>query len=483
MLAPRMHERYLYAALPVAALLAVQEPAMLLVLAMLSLSCLFNLAYVKHTLESNTQSLAPHDPFGAMTGIFNLVILAYSMWNGFAPRAKNRAPETPASRPAADRTAAQPRWIRTETIILAVLVGLAIVSRFSRLGHSAGSGPEELQVVTQARAYLRGDYFFDAEPPLIALSVSASMRLFGDNPWSWRMPIAVLGVALIVTTYLLGRRMFRSRLAAGLAATLVLIDGLFVADSRAAAPDIAYLSFAALSYLFLFRFAQSSVPAVRSRALACTGCALGLCLAAKLYAPVAAVLLVSGCIIYLTANSSGSGSESQPAGVLRGRDRLVLGALLLTGSVAGLVYFAALLPNYLCKPWGGVSALWQYHTDAGWFAELESSMHGSPDFPVWKWPTMLPLASYWQPVVGSSEVAAILAGAGAFCRWVALVAVLITTVRLFRYPDFVKVFVVSGYFACLVIWLPAGLPQIADYYLPSLYFSYLALGGVLSEWS
>ena len=52
MFAPRMHERYLYPALVFVIPLALESSEMMVVFAVLTLTCLFNLAYIKHTLES-----------------------------------------------------------------------------------------------------------------------------------------------------------------------------------------------------------------------------------------------------------------------------------------------------------------------------------------------------------------------------------------------------------------------------------------------
>jgi Gpi18-like mannosyltransferase len=51
MLAPRMHERYIYPAIALAAPLALEAPAMTAVFAILSFTGLVNLAYILHTLQ------------------------------------------------------------------------------------------------------------------------------------------------------------------------------------------------------------------------------------------------------------------------------------------------------------------------------------------------------------------------------------------------------------------------------------------------
>jgi dolichyl-phosphate-mannose-protein mannosyltransferase len=61
---------------------------------------------------------------------------------------------------------------------------------------------------------------------------------------SWRFPNAIIGTMLVGITYLLGRRMLHSRLAATLAAGFILCDGMFIVDSRIAVLDIVYVTWA-----------------------------------------------------------------------------------------------------------------------------------------------------------------------------------------------------------------------------------------------
>ncbi len=82
--APRMHERYLYPALVFAIPLVVDEPAMFWVFAVLSLTCLFNLAYILHILGT-TVFLEPRDTPAMAASVINAVtffaaaVLGYSV--------------------------------------------------------------------------------------------------------------------------------------------------------------------------------------------------------------------------------------------------------------------------------------------------------------------------------------------------------------------------------------------------------------------
>ena len=169
-----------------------------------------------------------------------------------------------------------------DTIVLAALVAAAAATRLWHLGLPAEIVFDEVHFVAQARHYIRAEPFLDPHPPLAKLVIAAGIVLFGDHPWSWRIGNALLGILLVALTYMLGRRMFASRLAGALAASFIICDGMFLVDSRVAVIDIVYLTFAAWSYLLLFRFAESSDARDRRRTLAAMGVTLGLCLGSKL---------------------------------------------------------------------------------------------------------------------------------------------------------------------------------------------------------
>ena len=290
----RMHERYFYAALVVAVPLAVEEPAMLVALTALTAACWFNLIYAKYTLESFPPFVATHDPFAKAASIVNLMVFLYALRSAFA---RDPERESIAPAPAFNGHAAIP-WSRTDAIVLGALIVLAL-SRLWHLGYPSALF-DEREFTGQARAWLAGQSYFDSQPPLGVELIALSIRIFGDYLWSWRFPMAAAGIALVAITYLLGRRMLGSRSTAALAAAFILCDGLFLVQSRVASPEIVFVTFAALSYLLLFRFIQSNQAAARRRTIAGIGLALGLCLASRLYIPIAVLVLVMGTLIQVS---------------------------------------------------------------------------------------------------------------------------------------------------------------------------------------
>ena len=249
---------------------------------------MFNLVYVKKVLDTNS-FLDARDPWAMVASAVNVALLGVSLWYGWQAisqsqpvgkfsdmwrRVERLATEraAPLARPpsAAARAANVRRGRGLDTIIVVALLVVAAFLRFYRIGHPNEIVFDEVHFVGQARHYLHGEDFLDPHPPLAKLLIALSIMLFGDHAWAWRLPNAALGTALVGITYLLARRMFNSRLVGALAGLFVLCDGMFIVDSRIAVLDIVYVTFGALSYLFLFRFIQTP-DGPRSAAGRCCG--------------------------------------------------------------------------------------------------------------------------------------------------------------------------------------------------------------------
>ncbi len=507
MVAPRMHERYLYPAIVFAIPLALQEPAMLAVLALITLTGVFNLAYVLHALNT-TVFLDAHDGPAMLAALLNCLALALAAVYGFA-RLPRTAPESdsgdsylPSSHwlvnafsgmdaklaltPASRETYQPLAWLRTDTVLIVLLTGVAALVRFWHLGHPPEIVFDEVHFVGQARHYLHNEPFLDPHPPIAKLVIAAGIYLFGDHPWSWRIGNALLGTILVAITYLLGRRMFRSRMAAGLAAALIAADGFFIVDSRIGCIDIVYVTLAAIAYLLLFRFMQTPNLASRRIILVPLGVVLGLCLGAKLYVPGITFLLVIGFVGFTLWRPDSSADQPLDSpeclAVRRMRICRTLGGLVMTGAIATIFYIGSFAPHYALGWWGGIADLFHYYKDVMWYENSVSTATHPYASPWWSWPLMLRPVAYWQNFPPKGNVVATIWGAGNPLTWWAVIpAMSIIAVRTVERPTVTRSFLLIGFLAYFFIWIPIGRILFLYHYLPSVYLGYLALGLILSD--
>jgi len=234
------------------------------------------------------------------------------------------------------------------------------------------------------------------------------------------------------------------------------------------------VTFAATSYLLMFRFIQKLDRGVSRVTLLGLGASLGLCLASKLLYPGVTFLLVLGFLIFRIAVRDPQVSSS-PA-------RTIIGAALLVSSSAAIAFLATFLPNFALGWWGGIESLIHYYSDVIWFQRTvlarAPDLHSSP---WWSWPLMLRPFVYWWRYVDGGRIAVIWCGGNPILWWGATVAMLATLARVLWRPTLRDTFIVIGYFGYLAVSLPAGRSLYTFHYMSSLYLAFLALAVSLGD--
>ena len=136
---------------------------------------------------------------------------------------------------------------------------------------------DELYYVDGARDLLKygvevtgSEAEFVVHPPLGKWMIASGIKLFGDNPFGWRIATAVIGSLLITIVALIAHRLYRDPLLTALASALMAIDGLALVHSRTALLDN-FLTFFILLATYFFI----------TKRYWWTGFALGLALATK----------------------------------------------------------------------------------------------------------------------------------------------------------------------------------------------------------
>jgi len=93
---------------------------------------------------------------------------------------------------------------------------------------------------------------FVVHPPLGKILIGFGMFLFGpQNPVSWRISTAIIGILAVVILMIVAKLLFRSTLLATIAGLLFAIDGNAIVMSRVALLDNYVMFFALLGFLFI----------------------------------------------------------------------------------------------------------------------------------------------------------------------------------------------------------------------------------------
>ncbi|MCY0881289.1 MAG: glycosyltransferase family 39 protein, partial [Firmicutes bacterium] len=120
-------------------------------------------------------------------------------------------------------------------------------------------------------------------PPFAKEVIAASIWIFGNHAWAWRLPGEILGILAVGGLYALTRDMFQSRATALVAAGLAAVDGLMITMSRVALLDSIAFPLVVLNGWMLWRLSAAlrRGQAVRWPHWAGWGILLGLGLSAK----------------------------------------------------------------------------------------------------------------------------------------------------------------------------------------------------------
>src|SRR5215510_8033195 len=106
---------------------------------------------------------------------------------------------------------------------------LAVVAALFRLPFLAFPTEEyfdEVYHAKTARQYLVGENPIEwVHPPTAKLLIAVGVYVFGYEPWAWRLPAALAGIALAPVFFLFARRVLATERAALFASVLLLSDG------------------------------------------------------------------------------------------------------------------------------------------------------------------------------------------------------------------------------------------------------------------
>ena len=181
---------------------------------------------------------------------------------------------------------------RAAVIPLALIV-LALALSLPRLTTPAVYVFDELYYAYTAGKYVAGEEAYSTEipprqdpaiewthPPTAKLLIAGGIVLAGDNPLGWRIASVLFGIAGVAIAYLLALSLTGSRITSGLAAGLLLMDGLYLVESRTGMSNLFVLVFANGALLAFYRVLTVSPERVGPPLLA-TGLFIGLGFATK----------------------------------------------------------------------------------------------------------------------------------------------------------------------------------------------------------
>jgi dolichyl-phosphate-mannose--protein O-mannosyl transferase len=274
--------------------------------------------------------------------------------------------------------------------------------------HKSGTYFDEIYYVRAAEEHLKLEYPAGerTHPPMSKLLIAAGIKIFGHNPFAWRIVGVILATLMIPLIFSFAGRMFHSSRAGLIAAFLLTFDFMHFAEARIATPETYILFFVMFMFYFFYRYWQD--PEHNGRFLFLSLVFFGLGFATKWVVMWGFI----GLIILLLIRK-----WRKP--ILKNEVYWFVGGV----GAAVSIYMLSWIPYFLAGY--GLGDWWDYH----WFMfEFHSGLEATHPFSSewWTWPLMLrPL---WLYVGYFSDTTSYIATLGNPALWwagiLAIIAVL-----------------------------------------------------------
>jgi Gpi18-like mannosyltransferase len=279
-LSTRMHERYSFDGLLFTIACIPFATRYLWGAIVLTVVLFANLQYALqylHAMQFPLAGVDTHNLWGAATTVFALLAVGTFFWLGYqflgAEQVADARPARAGGRrwfdPAEGLTALR---VPLDYIVMGALGAGSFVLSFVNYWRPDGSSCwtmgsirhcgifDELYFARAGEEYLQNFRIYEnTHPPLSKLLVTLSMMLFGglahgDTPYGWRFLDVVFGALVVMLLYAFAKRVTGSTMFAGIAALLLICDGMHFVQSRIATPEGFVVFFATLATYAFYRF-------------------------------------------------------------------------------------------------------------------------------------------------------------------------------------------------------------------------------------
>lgn len=442
----RMHERHLLFGLPFLAVAAVTQPWLLIPLAVLTASFTLNL-WGAYSWVNHAQAWPVSELFIQVISWVNVVTAAAlaAVWDW--PSAYSRVKS----------------WLRANRLLALILLFAAFL-RLVNLSHPPNYIFDEVYHSFTSRELIanhieawewwttppEGVAYEWTHPPLAKYGMVLGMLLFGQDSFGWRVGSAVMGIVSILGLYRLVFAVFGRRQIATLAAFLLSIEGLHLAQSRVGMNDLYMLGF------YIWALYQATQKRWKLAAFL-----FGLSLASKWSALYGVIPLG---FLYLRAHPF----KLQLLPLLK-QFLHVLRLLLISLITYILTFVPFLTSGHTWAQWWELHRqMWYYHTHLVATHDYQSTP--------WEW--IFSLRPVWYFVEYGEQTGHIYAQGNPVLLWLGLAAILIliTKALQFRYALFYCLYAVF-----VIPWIFSPRIMFFYHYLPSAAFLTVILAAWLSE--
>ncbi len=356
---------------------------------------------------------------------------------------------------------------------------------------------DEVYHARTAYEMVQGIYNYEnTHPPLGKFFISLGIRIFGMNPFGWRIIGTIFGVGMIPFLYLFAKALFKKTWVAGVATTLFAFDFMHFAQTRIATIDVYGTFFIIAMFYFMLRYAQTSFYDTEFKKtlipLGLSGVMMGLGCASKWTAVYAgAGLAVFFFAIMFTRYMEYRYANRVPHGTTDGISHEYViknfkGHLIRT--LAWCVLFFIVIPgtiyllSYIPFNDGVNTGLWDrmignQKTMFGYHSGLEATHPYSSTW--YEWPAMIRPVFYYCNTTPEGLKEGISAFGNPLVWWAGIFALIYMVYRCWKKRDRIAICLVFSYLVQYLPWVLVPRCTFAYHYFPCVPFVALMLAYTL----
>jgi hypothetical protein len=332
-------------------------------------------------------------------------------------------------------------------------------------------------------------------PPLGKIFIAAGIKLFGMNPFGWRIAGTMFGIFMIPIIYIFSKRIFKHSWLSAVTCLLFTFDFMHFAQTRIATIDVYVTFFIILMYYYMYKyyamnfydtpFKKTLIP------LALSGLFMGLGIACKwtgIYAASGLAVIFLITIFYRRLREYYA-ARANPRGETNGIKhqhiinsfipltiKTILFCLIFFIAVPLIIYIAAYIPFMRCNNTGfaGIiknqTDMYTYHGHT----VLNSTHSYSSRW--YEWPIMARPIWYFSGTVSPKIKEGISSFGNPAVWWVGIAAFIYMVYLAAFKKDKNALFLVIAYMAQLIWWMPITRLTFIYHYFPCVPFIVLMIG-------
>lgn len=351
---------------------------------------------------------------------------------------------------------------------------------------------DEIYYARTAYEFLNGLTTYETtHPPFGKCLIALGVKLFGLNPFGWRIMGTLFGIFMLPFLYLLGRCITKNRVLSGFSCLLFAFDFMHFTQTRIATIDVFVTFFIIVMYYFMYRYCQTSFyDASLGRTLiplGISGVAMGFGIAGKwtgVYAGAGLAVLFFGTLyrryreyLYAKADPRGTTNGISHKEILNRfvpyTKKTILFCIGFFVVIPCCIYLLSYLPfrsgdrGLLARMLYNQQSMLQYH----------SSLNATHPYssPWYQWPLMIRPIFYYSGIVSDTLRQGISAFGNPLVWWAGIPAFAYMVILTCKKKDRTAAILCVSYLAQYLPWVLVSRLTFIYHYFPSVPFVVLML--------